>query len=140
MKIACGIELAEKRVSKLKEENQTEVAVDFMGAGSKQKKTKSREERKVGIKGSFQGAKKEHQSAKRSYFPKNNNKRSHSKSNDIFVLDVDRLTWQSVASFLGMLNVENAEVLNTYKKCVKRRIKLTSGRSVSSRRSGTSRT
>lgn len=35
LKITCGMELAEKGVSKLKDENPAEAAVDFVGAGAK---------------------------------------------------------------------------------------------------------
>ncbi|XP_024890388.1 uncharacterized protein LOC112466501 [Temnothorax curvispinosus] len=40
LKIACGMEMAEKGVNKLKEESPTEATVDFIGVKSKQKKTK----------------------------------------------------------------------------------------------------
>jgi len=46
MKIACGMELAEKGVNKLKEENPLEATVNLVGMGSKQKKTKNRDEKK----------------------------------------------------------------------------------------------
>lgn len=79
--------LVEKGVKKLKEENLAEVAVDFIGTGSKQKKSKGREERKES-KENQQGTKNESQ-PNRSKFSKynnsnnNNNKRFHFKTNDI---------------------------------------------------------
>jgi len=68
LKIACGMELAEKGVNKLKEDNPTETVVDFVGAGAKQKKTKRQEEQKVKTN---QGPKKGAQQTNRSNFVKN---------------------------------------------------------------------
>ncbi|KYN14206.1 Uncharacterized protein K02A2.6 [Trachymyrmex cornetzi] len=85
LKIACGMELAEKGVSKLKEENQLETAVDFVGEGAKHKRTNGREDRK-GKKANQQGQRKDTSSTNRSNFKQNNkhnNKRFHSKFNDI---------------------------------------------------------
>ncbi|XP_029176903.1 uncharacterized protein LOC114944996 [Nylanderia fulva] len=85
LKIACGMELAEKGVSKLKEENPLETAVDFVGEGTKHKKTKGREGRK-GNKAYQQGQRKDTSATNLSNFKQNNkynNKRIHSKSNDI---------------------------------------------------------
>ncbi|KYM95093.1 Gag-Pol polyprotein [Cyphomyrmex costatus] len=87
LKIACGMELAEKGVNKLKEENPSETAVDYIGEGAKQKKTKGREERK-GNKGSQQqGSRKDSSTTNRFNLAKHNkytnNKRSFVKSNDI---------------------------------------------------------
>ncbi|XP_011335443.2 uncharacterized protein LOC105278220 [Ooceraea biroi] len=75
------MELAEKGVNKLKEENPTEAAVDLVG--TKQRKSKGREERR-GFKGNQHGANKEPQLTNRSKFSKNNtNKRVNTKFNDI---------------------------------------------------------
>lgn len=81
------MELAEKGVNKLKEENPAEAAIDFMGTESKQRKAKGREERK-GHKGNQQGAKKEPQPTNHFKFSKynnnnNSNKCVHLKTNDI---------------------------------------------------------
>lgn len=77
LKIACGMELAEKGMNKLKEENSTEAAVDFVGAGAKQKKN---QEGRKGAKSGSQGAKKEFKATKR--FSNNNiNTRSLPKNN-----------------------------------------------------------
>lgn len=40
LKIACGMELAEKGVHKLKEENPTEATVDLVGTAAKHKKSR----------------------------------------------------------------------------------------------------
>ncbi|XP_071651182.1 uncharacterized protein [Temnothorax longispinosus] len=83
LKIACGMKMAEKGVNKLKEESPTEAAVDFIGAKSKQKKTKGQEKRNE-VKGSQQGAKREPQQSNRSKF---NNTSNHcnkrDKNNDV---------------------------------------------------------
>jgi len=79
MKIACGMELAEKGVNKLKEENPLEATVDLVGIGSKQRKTKNRDEKK-GSKDN-QGTKKEAPPSNRSNFFKYN-KRSHNKTHN----------------------------------------------------------
>ncbi|XP_011639293.1 uncharacterized protein LOC105428599 [Pogonomyrmex barbatus] len=75
--------LAEKGISKLKEENLTEAAIDFVETGAKQKRTKGREEKKEPR--ANQGAKKESSFFNRSNPSKNNytNKRSHYKTNNI---------------------------------------------------------
>lgn len=77
LKIACGMELAEKGVSKLKEENSAEASVDLVEV--KQKKPTGREERKS--KNSHPGTKKDSKPTKR--FVNNNNKHSSFKNNDI---------------------------------------------------------
>ncbi|XP_036148803.1 uncharacterized protein LOC118647642 [Monomorium pharaonis] len=125
LKTACGMELAEKGVSKLKEENPAETAVDFVGAGAKQRKSKGREERRAN-KTNHQGPKKQQRSKP---FTKNALRMiiiSVHNSNLIilYVLGVDRLTWQQIAPFLAAYNVENAEVMGIYRKYVKRKAKL----------------
>jgi len=87
LKIACGMELAEKGVNRLKEENPVESTVDYIGAGAKQKKAKGREDRKANSRNQQQaGSKKDAPSTNRSLVKHNkysNNKRANSKSNDI---------------------------------------------------------
>ncbi|XP_029162184.1 uncharacterized protein LOC114933772 [Nylanderia fulva] len=87
LKIACGMELAEKGVNKLKEENLVESTVDYIGAGAKQKKAKGREDRKANSRNQQQaGSKKDAPSTNRSivkYNKYSNNKRTNSKINDI---------------------------------------------------------
>ncbi|XP_029158172.1 uncharacterized protein K02A2.6-like [Nylanderia fulva] len=88
LKIACGMEMAEKGVNKLKEENHlSETTVDYIGAGAKQKKTKGRDDRTGNRGNQQQGSRKDAATSKHSNLGKHhkytNNKRSNSKVNDI---------------------------------------------------------
>ncbi|RLU25193.1 hypothetical protein DMN91_003285 [Ooceraea biroi] len=80
LKIACGMKLVDKGVSKLKEEAAAEVAVDLVGARSKQfKKTKTKGENK-GVKPNKHGTKGE-SPVKSNYFTKS--KRRHTNTNSV---------------------------------------------------------